>query len=973
MEKSHRMDLSASQPRGGKLLSSTTDLTLTLTEPRPKKGHFFTLCHVNARSVCNKSQELCDFIQDQKLNVLAITETWLHGGIQDDPILAELVPTGYTICQIPRESRGGGVAFIYKTDILVTKRPAANHSSFECMEILVHTSPTLHLVVVYRAPTSPLSLFFDEFGSYLADLVLSSGKLLLVGDCNIHLDKNDNKTIDFLSVLQSMGLRQYVNKPTHRAGHTIDVLIHSEENDLDINVDVKDYCFSDHFPTFCTLKRLAKHKRPQRFISMRNYKSIDHEAVAVDLQSTDSFSASNLTQEQYDSMLTGVLDKHAPARNIRVTVRHASPWMNGDILQAKRLKRKYEATWRRTGLEIHRQQYKNQRNELNEKIRSAKSLYYHNKIEECGNDQKALFGVIKNIMQPPKASTPLTDERQADNFNTFFVEKIEKIHSTFPELEPAQSHNNANAFTPSLSTWRPVDEQEVRNVVMKSPTKSCSLDPWPTWMVKQHSQLLIPFMTDIINASLRSGEFPSKWKHALVTPALKKPSLDPMQLSNYRPVSNLAFLSKTLERVAVKQLTSYFNENELLPTYQSAYRAGHSVETALLRVRNDILQALDNHKCVLLVLLDLSAAFDTISHATLLQRLHQRFGITGTVQEWCRSYLSQRTQSVVFNGKTSSTLALPFGVPQGSVLGPVLFTAYTTPLADVAAAHSIHLHLYADDTQLYLAFNAEDGQNATGVMNACIDDIQSWMTQNKLKLNDSKTELLVITPPRLLTSPNIALHVGDAAVNPSLTVRNLGTQFHHNASMTDHIKNVSKSCFYYLRNIARIRHMLTQDATEKLVHSLISTRLDYCNSLLAMIPNKEVDRLQRVQNAAARVVLRIPKTEHITPALRRLHWLPVRLRIKYKILCLVHRCIYDTAPAPPYLSELVKRYAPARPLRSCEQFLLDQPTANRAMFGDRSFSVAGPRMWNDLPPVMRTVQCYNTFKQRLKTHLFTCF
>ncbi|KAK3744261.1 hypothetical protein QZH41_007431 [Actinostola sp. cb2023] len=234
---------------------------------------------------------------------------------------------------------------------------------------------------------------------------------------------------------------------------------------------------------------------------------------------------------------------------------------------------------------------------------------------------------------------------------------------------------------------------------------------------------------------------PKQFKDAVVTPILKKASLNPEILKNYRPVSNLPFVSKIVEKAVVLQISSHLEKNDLYDIYQSAYKKQHSTETALVRVQNDLLMALDSGSSVILLMLDLSAAFDTIDHSILLHRLSHRFGIKEKVLEWFESYLSDRRQAVVVNAITSSWHYLPFGVPQGSVLGPILFTMYISPIGDLVRRHNISYHMYADDTQLYLSFRSQDQASldvAKSSMEQCFNAIKKWMHSNFLKLNEDK-------------------------------------------------------------------------------------------------------------------------------------------------------------------------------------------------------------------------------------------
>ena len=292
-------------------------------------------------------------------------------------------------------------------------------------------------------------------------------------------------------------------------------------------------------------------------------------------------------------------------------------------------------------------------------------------------------------------------------------------------------------------------DEEILKIIKNSPTKSCSLDPLPTWFLKK-TDTLLPTITQIINKSLASGTFPTSFKSALVRPLLIKTNLDTEVLRNYRTVSNLQYTSKVLEKVVAAQLTSYMRKHDLYEKKQSAYRCYHSTETALLKVQNNLLVAMDKSCGVFLVLLDLSAAFDTIDHDILNKRLHDNLGLSGAALAWMNSYLRGRSQSVVINGTKSEPADLQYGVPQGSVLGPILFTIYTSPIGAIAKRHNFEIHIYADDAQLYIFFKTKDFKSQAEALRAikeCVSEIRQWMAENKLQLNDQKTEFLIMCAP----------------------------------------------------------------------------------------------------------------------------------------------------------------------------------------------------------------------------------
>ena len=496
------------------------------------------------------------------------------------------------------------------------------------------------------------------------------------------------------------------------------------------------------------------------------------------------------------------------------------------------------------------------------------------------------------------------------------------------------------------------------------------MDPIPTSLLKQLLPALLPSITTIINRSLETGTFPTSFRHALVVPLIKKSSLNKEMLKNYRPVSNLHFISKILEKVVQKQLFSHMTKCNLHQKMQSAYKAKHSTETALLRVANDILCQIDKKCGTILVLLDLSAAFDTIDHETLLKLLQDKFGLHGIVLKWFTSYLSNRSSAVTIDGESSKPSTSSYGVPQGSVLGPVIFTMYTSPLVNIVSHHGLSFHCYADDTQLYLSFEASspsDLHKTIAKVEDCVLDIKRWMSDNLLKLNDDKTEVLIITSPYFKKRiPELVLKVDNSSITPSLNARNIGVIFDNTLSMKDHVHDLCRRAMFQIKALSSIRCYISQHACETMVHSLITSKIDYCSSLLAGLPIKTIKRLQHLQNIAARLVAK-SRSEDVTPIMRDLHWLPVEQRIKFKLLLIVFKCVHDMAP--PYLAELITPYTPALNLRSASSCKLVVP-CTRSGYGDRAFCRIGPVYWNDLPSDLRALNDFREFKAGLKTHLF---
>ena len=373
---------------------------------------------------------------------------------------------------------------------------------------------------------------------------------------------------------------------------------------------------------------------------------------------------------------------------------------------------------------------------------------------------------------------------------------------------------------------------------------------------------------------------PTCLKSAVLSPLLKKPDADFLQFKNFRHISNLKALSKIIEKSVALQLNNYLMNNNLHENFQSAYKVHHSTETVMLKVQDDILHAIDSNKAVVLLTLDLSATFDTVSHEILLDRLSQRYSIAGSVDEWFASYLSSRTQFVQIKSSRSSLRELKCGVSQGSVLAPLLYVLYTSPVADIIKRHNLTYHLYADDTQLYVSFKLGSDDllsTAKSSIEICVQEISNWMILNGLLFSS-----------RYRPSPSLGfVRVGGETIQPSSSVRNLGVILDPSADMEDHIKKICKTCHLHLTNISKIRTYLDRESTEAIIHAFVTTNLDYCNAILYGLPKLLLNRLQLVQNRAARIVTFKKKYEHITPSLIDLHRLPVEYRIIDKILLLV--------------------------------------------------------------------------------------
>jgi hypothetical protein len=615
---------------------------------------------------------------------------------------------------------------------------------------------------------------------------------------------------------------------------------------------------------------------------------------------------------------------------------------------------------------------------VNDLILSAKQAFFKDKLSSCTT--KDVYRTINTLLNKNIQHLPYYDSAKelANQFSSYFVNKIVNIRNNLDSENVIMTDNfhgssNVDADVTPLEVLRPTDEKELLKIINRSPSKTSRLDSIPTWFLKENISQLLPLLTNIVNASLSTGIFPKAAHSAIIRPLLKKPTLDKNILKNYRPVANITFVGKLIEKIACSRLTEHMDINNLANPYQSAYRALHSTESALIKVKNDIMFSLDANRAVLLVLLDLSAAFDTIDHNILITRLSERICVKGNALQWFRSYLADWSTQVEIAGELSDPTVMQFGLPQGSVVGPIGYSIYTLPVGDIAISHDIDHHVYADDTQLYVSFDPKvpgELDRAMTRLQNCILDIKKWMTINKLKLNDSKTEFFIAASPhnQKHIPLNVSLSVGNDIIKPSKTIRNLGAFFDSQMTMSSHIINVSKTVTFHLRNIGRIRKYIDKSTCHHAVRSLILSRLDYCNGLLSSLPSTYIIRLQRLQNWAARLVFEVNRRHSPSPLLKSLHWLPIHQRIIFKLLLCVYKCLNNQAPV--YLKDCLSLYVPNRQLRSSNDYHRLVYPITRVLAGDRTFTVSASKEWNRLPIFIRQSPSIHVFKKQLKTHLF---
>ena len=882
------------------------------------------------------------------------------------------------------ERKGGGLAIIYRSNLEVKRKTENQLQSMHIVKWKIETSSKIVFTVngVYHPPYSeknPVtnSIFLDEFTQVLADSATEDSNNIILGDVNIHLnDKSDHNAEVLNDTLQALGLIQHVDFYTHTAGNILDVVITEAGSNISVTKCVPGPFLSDH-RAVVSVFNVPKEEVTTKLSTFRKLRKIDHQHMQKKLSEfkipKDCNDIDTLVQ-QLESNFKSVLDEYAPLQSKKLTIRKKNPWFT-DIIKEQKLKvRRRERVWNKYQLDSTLTALKFERAKYNCMLKQSKINTISEKVRECGTDTKKLYSLISEITSAtkdnplPKASN---EEDLANEFAKYFMNKIQTIRDSLDKFQPYEPSENNNITVP-FNTFKPLTEEEVITIINKMSAKSCEIDAMPTTVLKKVLPGVITNITKVINMSLTDGKFPRDWKVAIIRPLLKKPGLE-LVSSNYRPVSNLPFLSKVLEKAALYQFNRHTNEYGLMPDYQSAYRENYSCETALIKLLNDLLWAMEQQKVTAMMAIDLSAAFDTVDHSILLSVLSNKFNIKGAAMKWFDSYLRPRSCRVNIGEKYSEDMDLQFSVPQGSCAGPILYLAYASTMKGVIPS-DIQLHGYADDHITKCSFKSNDQKeekNAIINLENCANNIKKWMDGNRLRMNTTKTDFIMfgnLTQLAKCTTSNLCVN-GDN-VKGSEKVKYLGTWLDKQLNLKCHITTKCRTAMYNIHRIKQIRHMLTVEATHKIVLGLVMSHIDYCNGIMYGLPETSIKKLQCVQNIAAKLILKQGKYDSATEARKTLHWLPIRARIEYKILTLVYKCLEGNAPE--YLKELITIHVPIREgLRSNERIkILKVPFTRYKTFAWRSFSISGPTLWNGIPDRLKLIENFNVFKINLKTYLF---
>ena len=770
------------------------------------------------------------------------------------------------------DKKGGGVAILTKTGFLAKNSKTFKYHTFEVVVQSVKLFKQVHpitLVIIYRLDESK-PVFIQEFYNFMEILTISYSNLVICGDFNVHVNKpTEPFVLNFNDILDTFSLHQSVNVPTHKLGNTLDLIIH-DPNVLTItDIDVEKPDRSDHYLIFfqilCNIESDVK-----REITFRNIKNVDLNNFRNDIRQ-----ASDLFLQTYDvnnfshslslfsNVFGEVVDSHAPLITKKVDINHKPGWLDHEFKTARCQRRKLYKKWKRTKDPLDRLMFETSRRDVNDLSVSKRKEYFSKCISDS-NSQRELYNICYSLLdtQQCKSLPDFQDPAHlANDFNHFFIQKIENIRDELSNVNLANIDVNKYfgvdgslggpiCARSTLSEFKQLSVPELMKIIRSRKIKTSAADIIPAQLLSSGLDDIIHSLTELVNISLSTASIHGL-KDSIVKPLLKKRGLDAEKLSNYRPVANIPYLSKIIEYDVAIELKDHMDFNNIHIHSQSGYKPNHSCETLLLRLNNDILMAMDEGKCIILLLLDLSAAFDTVDHDRLMYILFHEIGLRGHVLAWFESYLFQRRQAVGINGKLSDFLDTQYGVPQGSVLGPILFNIYVRSFIHILNQAGFNAHGYADDHQVTKVFSVEFQYESIRVaVPRCLDIIAHWMKASFLKLNSSKSQVIIFAPKKLASQvyiDQIKLSNG-CSIPVSTMVNNLGVIVDAELSYSPQINSICSQSYRLLKNLASVRKFLSADDLRLLVQSIIISRIDNCNSLLYGVLARYTNKLQKLQN-----------------------------------------------------------------------------------------------------------------------------
>lgn len=793
---------------------------------------------MNARSIVNKTEQLEAVLLSHNPHIVVITETWLHSEICDQ----DLVPPAYEMFRRDRSTRGGGVAVLVKTGIKASRLPDVNDTESICLRLSIFDKSFV-LYAVYRPPNSPPEYLYNLKAHMEAYI---NQTLIVIGDFNLpNIDWNQmQSTSDSLNanilfdMMLAHNLVQVVQQPT-RVGSTscslLD-LVFAPRSVLDSCASVEPG-LSDHdmvtasFNLYCKRSNTLHVSKQVKNFSRADDTSIQ-DYLEIQLANFDGDDVVFLWDE-FKKLCFYCLDKFVPSKTKKTP--KFTPWITRPIIHMKRKARRLQ----KKGAAPHL--LREVRKSLSEAIKSAKMFYFNTTLSNFIKEDPQKFwnfirdrkGTVKRIL----LNGTLIDDPLAiaQNFNEYFHSVFST--SALPDVTSVEVLNP----DPNLISFNGVLNLLLRLKVKSSPGP----EGIPNAFLRRYAEILANYLVVIFRASIKSATLPFDWKLARVLPFVKKG--DPQCMPNYRPISMTSACCKMLEHIIAVHITSFLDDHHILSPFQHGFRKGFSTVTQLVSVVHHIASVLDKAGQVDILFLDFSKAFDRVPHDKLINKL-QALGIPNYLVSWISAYLIGRKQYVEVSGSTSHHLPVNSGVPQGSVLGPLLFLIYCNDIVDVIT-DPVKIRLFADDCILFTDVQASDDQLA---LNTGLNNILSWCNKWGMVLNFDKSVFLRITNKK--NPLQFSYSANSQPLKEVSQYKYLGLTITNNLSWNAHIADVSSSS---LRKLCLLRHKLRDAPSHvKLLayNTLIRPKLEYACIVWDPHTKSNIYSLEKIQRRAVRFI-----------------------------------------------------------------------------------------------------------------------
>jgi hypothetical protein len=924
---------------------------------------------LNARSLANKFDEIKILLSTAKLDVFCISESWLDQSFDDK----DLNINGYNIVRSDRNRNGGGlVSYIreslsFKT-IILQKNPECKIET-QWLEIYQNKEKII-IGNVYRPPSSSVSdmnNFYNEIESVLN--LYPHEHFMMGGDFN--LDAKSTAVSNPVQDIESIfNLKQLISKPTRVTAvscTTLDLIFTNNET-IHLKSNVYESGISDHYMVYTFVKlRECSNNSDHNTISFKNYENFDPNIFRADIiHAVNDILSKNLNSfddiwHLFKAKFLEISEIHAPTKTIRVKNRY-NPWIDKEILilmyRRDFLKRKAinnHLLWK---------EYKSIRNKVHKLCKLKKKAFFDNLIESNAKDSKSLWKSINKLTGKSVQATP-SPHISADNFNEFFATIGANVANKFGPLDSNYQHKIKGAQSIYSFNFKNINCSDLLKQLKKLDSGgNIDVLGFDSKLLHLSCDILAPLLTKLFNISLNTSYVHDDFKFARTTPIYKGKG-DRDSESNYRPISVISHLAKLLEREVQKQLLAYLYDHDFISTDQSAYRKGHNTQTSLHKFIDDIIDNICDDLYTGTVFLDIQKCFDTINHDILFQKLNH-YGISKSPLSWFRSYLTNRKQLVRCHNTLSSVKDINIGVPQGTVLGPILFLIYINDLPQ-----NINLakcNIYADDTAIYSASNSISDLNLN--LQVCLDDAVKWYNYNRLSINSSKSMSMLFTTKNNNDGNALHFKIGNDTLPQVDKTDYLGLRIDQNLLYDQHILKMCTSINLRLSKFRRLRSVMSFDTARKVIETTIQPLFDYAITLWGFSSNKNINKIQRLQHQAARIIFQ--NFDYVNTRgedlLTKLKWQNILERRNYFMSVLTYKCLNEQAPT--YLSDYLSFYnnirSSDRPSR-IDDSILHTPKPNKTLkIFESSFQYQSPTIWNNLPQDIRNSPSISSFKNMYK-------